>query len=551
MLTELRISNFALIRELQFAPSDALTIITGETGAGKSIMVGAVGLLLGERADTKALYDPQKKGFIEGDFEIEEYNLKSFFQKNDLDYESNCIIRREISPAGKSRAFINDTPTTLDILRQLGNHLMDIHSQHDTLLLRSVDFQLQVLDAYAEIIDLSQRYEEAFQTYKEEEKELSLLKQEHLKLAEEFDYIQFQREEIDKAGLQEDEQEDLEQQVKVLENSEEIKANLNSVLNILRDSETAVASQIQECLRLLAPISSLSQKYQDLSSRLQSLSFELNDLVNEISSEEESVEFEPSKAEELKSRLSLIYHLQQKHRVSTIKELIEILEELSGKVNRASDMESSIRQSEEKVKELRNEAEQMANVLSQKRKKAIPGLSKELASYLKDLGMPDSRIEIQIDPIVLSMQGIDRISFLFSANKGVQPKPLKQVASGGEFSRLMFCLKYILARKSKLPTVVFDEIDNGVSGEIALKLGKMMKSMAESHQVITISHLPQIAARGDSHFFVYKEVENGKAASRIRKLSKDERVEEVAKMIAGDNPTQNAFESARELIAAN
>ncbi|HEX9651284.1 MAG TPA: DNA repair protein RecN [Cyclobacteriaceae bacterium] len=549
MLKELRISNFALIKELRFSPSEALTIITGETGAGKSIMLGAVGLLLGERADTKTLYDAGDKCYVEGDFNISEYDLAGFFKDYDLDYDKICIIRREISPSGKSRAFINDTPVTLDILKELGNNLMDIHSQHDTLLLRSSDFQLEVLDSYAGTSEILANFKSAFAKYRHSEKNLKQLREEHSRLSAEFDYINFQKEELDKTNLVEDEQENLEEQVQVLENSEEIKSNLNLILNSMQDSEISVLNQVKESLRLLKHLTKFSSRYELFSSRLENLSFELEELIRDLATEEENVETDPARAEELKSRLSLIYGLQQKHKVSTIKELVEILEVLEQKVNTASGMESSIKEAEAKVRKFWDEIEKYGRLLSEKRRKVVPELQKELTGYLKDLGMPDAAIVIEITDVEAGNQGMDKVSYLFSANKGIKPKELRQVASGGEFSRLMFCLKFILAQKTRLPTIVFDEIDNGISGETALKLGNMMKAMARGHQVITISHLPQIAARGSNHFFVYKENLDGKAVSKIRELSEEERVAEIAKMIAGDNPTQNAFKSAKELIA--
>jgi len=550
MLNQLRISNFALIRELEFSPSKSLTIITGETGAGKSIMLGAVGLLLGQRADTKVLYDPSKKCVIEGEFVISDYNLKNFFSSSDLDYDTTCLLRREISPAGKTRAFINDTPVTLDIMQELGNKLMDIHSQHDTLLLRSTDFQLEVVDSYSESSKALTDYQDAYGNFRSATKKLLELEEQSAKLSEEFDYLSFQREELKKANLEENEQSELEEKVKVLENAEEIKSILNQIINLTEGSDVASLFQLKEATRLLKSLSKFSERYEKLSGRIESISIDLQELAKDIEREEEEVDFDPQHSRELKERLSLIYHLQQKHRVSTIRELLDILATLEEKVGKATGMNEVIdnaRKDREKWNSLMLEK---GKVLSEIRRKGLAGLQKEATGYLKELGMPDGILKIEMKDSRPSSQGLDEIIFYFSANKGIQPRELKQVASGGEFSRLMFCLKFILAGKSKLPTMVFDEIDNGISGEIALKLGNMMKLMARDHQVITISHLPQIAAKGNSHFIVFKDNVKGKAASRIRKLSEEERVEEVAKMIAGENPTRNAFESARELIAS-
>jgi DNA repair protein RecN (Recombination protein N) len=426
---------------------------------------------------------------------------------------------------------------------------MDIHSQHDTLLLRSSDFQLEVLDSYAGTAEILANFKSAFTNYTRAEKDLKQLKEEHSRLSAEFDYINFQKEELEKANLIEDELEKLVEQLQVLENSEEIKSNLNIILNSLRESEISVLNQVKESYRFLKHLTKFSSRYELLSSRMENLSLELEELVRDLTTEEENVEIDPEHAEELKSRISLIYGLQQKHRVNTIRELIELLHILDQKVNTASGIESSIKDAETKVQKFWKEVEKLGKLLSEKRKKVVTVLQAELTGYLNDLGMPDAVIVIEMNEEEPGKNGIDKVSYLFSANKGIKPKELRQVASGGEFSRLMFCLKFILAQKTQLPTIVFDEIDNGISGEIALKLGNMMKAMSRGHQVITISHLPQIAARGSSHFFVYKENTRGKAVSKIRVLSEEERIAEIAKMIAGDNPTQNAFKSARELIA--
>lgn len=548
MLSRLSINNYALIKSLEMQPHEAMSIITGETGAGKSIMLGAVGLLLGNRADTKVLYDVEKKCIIEGEFHIKDYKLTGLFNKYDLDYETETLIRREITPNGKSRAFVNDTPVTLDILKDLGSRLMDIHSQHQTLLLGSVNYQLGLIDIYANTADLLLAHQDNFQNYKTSERLLTELLNNAERISQESNYNDFLLKELVEANLNDGEQESLEEELKLLEHAEEIKGNLNNILSILDKNEQTATRMLQEAKYLIDQISSFAESLAGIGQRMNETYIELNDLVREIEMQEQMVEVDFERVEEVRDRISLIYHLQNKHHVANIKGLLEVQEKLKKETFLANHLDEQIAAAKDKL--AADEAKMLENAkkLSAQRKAIIAPFEEVITELLQQLGMPDGKLQIDWHEQKPSISGTDEISINFSANKGVVPAPLNKVASGGEFSRLMFCFKYVIADKTALPTMVFDEIDSGISGEIALQMGKMMQKMAQNHQVITISHLPQIAAKGKSHYFVYKEVDSNRSVSMIRKLSEEERIKEIAKMIGGNNPSEHAFESARELI---
>lgn len=548
MLSHLLIKNYALIEHLELSPSPNLNIITGETGAGKSIMLGAVGLLMGKRADTKVLLNEEAKCIIEGHFDLTAYNLKKAFKEAELDYEPTSIIRREISPSGKSRAFINDTPVTLDILKSIGLSLMDVHSQHETLNLGKSSFQLAFIDAFANSTSARKEYAKTFRAYKDKQSYLEKLTVEATQIRQEADYNNFLLDELIKADLQSDEQDSLEEHVKLAEHAEEIKLKLNEAINIGTNSEFAATSSIQELKVILKQISNYSEKYSDLHQRVDSVLIELADILNEIEKAEQDVDFDPEESQRLQERLSLIYSLQQKHGVSTIDDLIAIREELDQKAQKFVNIDDEIESVTSEMNQLKDQAFTQAKALSKKRSDALGNVESELIQLLQKVGIPDAEIKIKNEQTDLNAAGIDDINILFSANKGIAPKELSKVASGGEYSRLMFCVKYILADKISLPTIIFDEIDTGVSGEVALKLGEMMKSMAQNHQVIAISHLPQIAAKGDSHYFVFKDNTSDKSISKIKELNEDSRIEEIAKMIGGEKPSDVAFENAKELI---
>lgn len=548
MLRHLIIKNYALIEVLEMSPSDKLNMITGETGAGKSIMVGATGLLLGHRADSKALMDPEVKCTVEGTFDLSTYQLQPLFEQQDLDYQLETIIRREIRPNGKSRAFINDTPVTLDILKSLGSQLMDIHSQHETLLLARQSFQLNVLDAYAGNHKLLADYRSVFNQYTTIAEQLDLKHQELTEIKKETDYRDFLLNEFDQAALKEGEQQQIEGELAIQENAEEIKTKLHMSLEALSYHEHAINEQLPIVTKWLNQLATVSNDYQALYQRLESVQLELKDLASELETLQNTVDHDPDHIQHLQDRLSLIYQLQQKHQVNSIEDLQKIHSELQNKAHRTDSLSTEIEELQTKVRQIQELMQEKALGLSKSRKKASLVFSKEVSKQLQMLGMPEARLEVAQTQTAPSDQGTDQIELLFSANKGVAPQPMRQVASGGEFSRLMFCLKYIIADKTAMPTVIFDEIDTGISGEVALKMIEMMKVMAQSHQVIAISHLPQFAAQGDAHYYVFKDQSKAKAASRIRKLEDQERILAVAKMLGGDQPSEVAMENAKEML---
>lgn len=548
MLTHLVIKNYALIKHLEMNPSSQLNVITGETGAGKSIMLGAVGLLLGSRADTKVLWDENEKCVVEGSFDISSYRLKSLFESEDLDYETHTVIRREISPGGKSRAFINDTPVTLDVMRKIGNRLMDVHSQHETLELGSRSFQLELIDAFANNEKVKSSYAQSWKTFTKAKSIYDELLAESSTLKQEADFVRFQLEELVKLDLRENEQEKLESELKISEHAEEIKTKLNQIINQFGQSEFSVTSSVSEIKSQLQTITSYSSVYQNLFQRIESLRLEANDILDELEKEESSVEFDPSRNEEVKERLSVIYSLQQKHRKKTIKELLELQEALQQKADKTENLDEALSASKSDWQKSELDVNQKAKELSQTREKVFASITKQITQLLKELGIPDAAIKIENEKTTASPSGIDVIDIFFSANKGLTPRPLAQVASGGEFSRLMFCVKYVMAEKTSMPTLILDEIDTGISGEIAIRLGKLMKEMAQRHQLIAISHLPQIAAKADSHYYVYKDNSLNKTVSQIKELDQKGRIEEIAKMIGGAKPSAKAIENARELM---
>ncbi len=530
-------------------PSHHLSVITGETGAGKSIMLGAVGLLLGNRADSKVLWDEQEKCIIEGSFDISPYKLQGLFTDEALDYETQTVIRREIASNGKSRAFINDTPVTLETMKRIGLRLMDVHSQHETLELGNRFFQLRLIDAFAGNQKLLQGYQATWKNFNTANTEYEALVQEAKTLSQEADFVKFQLEELKKADLKVAEQEKLESDLKVMENAEDIKLRFNQVIAQLSQSEFSASSVLAEARNQLNAVASYSTHYAELQKRLESLKIELDDVLNEIEREESKIEFDPKQINVLKERLSLIYQLLQKNRFQNISQLLELQESLQQRTDKTSNLDELLAASKKTLDKLTTELHLSGEELSKSREKVFAPLCKQITKLLVELGIPNALLKIERDKINPTPTGIDSIELLFSANKGIAPRQLAQVASGGEFSRLMFSVKYVMAEKTYLPTMILDEIDSGVSGEIAIKLGKMMKEMAKRHQIISISHLPQIAAKSDVHFFVYKDNSSSKTISLIKKLTEEERVTEIAKMIGGAKPSTMALENAKELIA--
>lgn len=549
MLKHLTIRNYALIKHLEMEPSAGLNVITGETGAGKSIMLGAIGLLMGNRSDTKVLWDEKEKCITEGTFLLKNPMLKSIFAEEDLDYDATTVIRREISPGGKSRAFINDTPVTLEVMKRVGSLLMDIHSQHETLQLGQQAFQLKLVDAFADHSELIDEYNNAWATYNQAKKSFETLSAEADTLRQEADYVRFQLDELLKADLQENEQESLESELKIMEHAGEIKSRFQQIMEVVNNSEFASLNGLREARNHLQVIAGFSSHYDELYRRMESVMIELDDLASEIERESDAVEFDPERTETLKERLSLLYRLQKKHRVQDIKELLVVQKTLMEKDGITSNLDETLLAAQRSFEKAKQTVKDVASRLSNSRKKVSKPLCKQITRLLQELGMPNAVFEIDNSIVEPSPSGIDRIEILFSANKGVAPRQLAQVASGGEFSRVMFCIKYVMAAKTSMPTLILDEIDNGISGEVAIKLGNLMKGMSKNHQIISISHLPQIAAKGDAHYFVYKDNSAAKTISNIKKLEEHERIEEIAKMIGGSKPSKVALENAQELLA--
>lgn len=548
MLKNLSIKNYALIQELEIQPDPGLNIITGETGAGKSIMLGALGLLMGNRADVKALFNDSEKCVVEGSFDLRGRQLSSFFEENDVDYEDLTLIRREIAPNGKSRAFVNDSPVTLDVLKDLGELLMDIHSQHDTLLLGNAGFQLQTLDAFGQHPSLLSAYKLAYSEYKAAAKEYTERMEQSVHMKKEFDYHSHLLQELQALQPEKVDQEALEAELHLLENAEEIKRRLAQAYASLNHVDLPALQLMKEGIQALQAIASFSPKYDALKERLNSSLIELQDLSQELEIENTRVESDPARLEAVQDTLNHLYKLLKKHHLEQVTDLLRLKEDLQQKVNSVLNLDEELQHLLEKRTEMEALARQEAHLLSRTRIQEAEALQSGIRALLAELGMPNGNFEIHFTEKDLGPDGMDAIQFRFSANKGAAPKALREVASGGEFSRVMLALKSVLARRSKLPTIIFDEIDTGISGEVAVKVGQLLQSMAQDLQVMVITHLPQIAGKGNTHFFVYKVDGMEKTISRMRKLNREERINEIAVMIGGQNPSESAMNSAKELL---
>jgi DNA repair protein RecN (Recombination protein N) len=551
MLHQLNIHNYALIDNLEINFDAGLNIITGETGAGKSIILGALSLILGQRAESKYFFNQQKKCVIEGTFKIAEFHLKAFFEDNDLDYESDTVLRREISADGKSRAFVNDTPVNLATLKLLGEQLIDIHSQQATREINDPMFQLLVVDGVAGHQPLLTEYQINYRAYKKATTRLQQLIADSDKAKADLDYFQFQFDELEKASLSADEQEELEQELFALNNAEEIKRNLTGALYLLQEGETAVTLQVKEANQQLASLEKFNPEISGLYERLNSALIEIKDIASEIEQLEQRTQTNEARADEINTRLSLIYNLQKKHRVSSNAELLSLQEELSGKIQQALFGDEEIENLQQQIKLQKEDLNGLASQLSANRIKALPDIETQVMDTLAEMGMGNAHLKIEHTLTAnqeLTKTGIDHIRFLFTANKGHNLAEMSKVASGGELSRLMLSIKSIIARYTALPTIIFDEIDTGVSGEVANKVGIIMERLANNLQVITITHLPQIASKGESHYFVYKNNETATTYTQIRQLTEQERIVEIAKMLSGDKPGESALQNARELL---
>jgi DNA repair protein RecN (Recombination protein N) len=549
MLAKITISNYALIDRLSVEFHKNLNTVTGETGAGKSIILGALGLILGNRAELLVLKDKTQKCIVEGVFHIDNYNVKSFFEENDLDYDSATILRREITPSGKSRAFVNDTPVNLKILRELGLQLIDIHSQHQNLELVNQKFQLDLVDTIAKSGDLLSGYQKIFTDFQHTTKMLEEIRAKSEKAKADLDYFQFQFTQLDKANLQEDEQEKLESELEKLEHAEEIKSALTRAVHLLDDEQLSAIQNIKEAQKAIESIQKYMVEAPELASRLQSSLLEIKDIMDEIGFLAEKIEHSPTRSEAVNDRLNEIYSLQQKHSVASVKELMGLRVLFDEKINTAVGYDEEIVRIEKKLSELKVSVENEAGKLSRLRIKSFSTIEKSIVSDLKSLGMEKSKLEIKHQQLAeMGINGKDSVSFLFSANRDSSPAEISKIASGGEMSRLMLAIKNLLRNSKALPTVVFDEIDSGVSGEIGVKMGNIIKSFYTSTQIINITHLPQIAAKGDAHFQVYKFEKGGKTYTSLKLLSENERVNELAKMVGGENLSESNLKTAQELL---
>jgi DNA repair protein RecN (Recombination protein N) len=549
MIKSLSIINFALIKELELIPALGLNVITGETGAGKSIMMGALGLLMGRRADSKALWDVSKKCQIEGHFDISAYELQSFFETYELDYEAETIIRREVSPNGKSRAFINDTPVNLDILKTFALKLMDIHSQNESLNLENHQYQLDVLDQFSLNANQIKAYKEAYEIYRRRKKTYEELVLWHSTSRKNQDYERHNLQELEDAGLDNIDLERLEQNLTTMQHAEEIKLKLSQAIHLLDEEDFSVIKQMELLDTLMISISSLSGTFKEAKGRITSSLIELKDVFEVLIEKRERIEFDPQRIAKFNEQRSLIYRLQQKHELHTMKDLIDLREQLSEKLDEIDHLDEKLTASKEQMDLAMNQLMIQGTALSKLRQQSALNFERDITDIIREIGIENGQVKIEVEVIEPNKNGINKCSIQFSANKGVAPQSLKNIASGGELSRLIFAIKYLIADKIALPTLIFDEIDTGISGEIAIKMVKMMKTMAKNHQIISISHLPQFAAGGEAHFFVYKDHSADKSVTKIKELVAEERIEAIAQMIAGAHPTESAFKSARELLS--
>ena len=550
MLRSLYIQNYALIEKLDISFGAGFSVITGETGAGKSIILGAIGLLLGQRAEVKAIRQGASKCVIEARFDISTYGMEPFFEENELEYEEECILRREVYASGKSRAFINDTPASLVQMKELGEQLIDVHSQHQNLLLNKEGFQLNVLDILSHNDEQLSAYQSLYREWKQAQQDLTdlIVRAEQNKADE--DYIRFQLEQLEEANLSVGEQEELEQETDTLSHAEEIKAGLFRVGQLLTSDEGSLLAGLKESLNAMLSLQKVYSPATELAERLESTYIELKDVSQEVSSQEEDVEFNPERLEEVNDRLNLIYTLQQKHRVTTVGELLALTEEYAAKLAAITSYDERIDELTTLCDTLYNKVKKQADVLTKARTSAAREVEKQMASRLVPLGMPNVRFQVEMgmrkEP---GVHGEDTVNFLFSANKNGALQSISSVASGGEIARVMLSIKAMIAGAVKLPTIVFDEIDTGVSGEIADRMADIMQEMGEQdRQVISITHLPQIAARGCAHYKVYKQDNETETNSHIRRLADEERVEEIAHMLSGATLTEAALNNAKALL---
>ena len=549
MLQQLHISNYALIDELSVSFEPGFNVITGETGAGKSILLGALGFALGDRADTNVLYDKDKKCVVEAHFALDDDMLRPLFEENDLDFETECIFRRELNPQKKSRAFINDTPVALQTMKEIGCQLADIHSQHDSLLLTDADFQLKLLDEISQNSEVLTQYQAEYINYNALKRKLNELKEMADKNTAENDYLKFQLEELDKAGLKEGEYADIEQTLSVMENAEEIKTLLVTANGLLDNSENAILGQVNELTSTLSRLRHLLPDTDSLGARVENLKVELKDIAYDLRRKEDDTQFDEGQLQSLQERYDLLSRLMMKHHVNDFEALITLRDSLKERVNAFENIDEAIAKAEKELKESEKRLSQQAKVLHDKRVEAATAFSEKVAASVRQLAMPFAQFQVSVEKQEnFGNKGTDAICFLFSANKGVAPDDLRRVASGGELSRLMLSIKSAVSSYNYIPTLIFDEIDTGVSGEVAAKIGGIMQQMGQSLQLISITHLPQVASKAQHHYFIYKDNDGLRTQSHIRMLNAAERVTEIAKMLSNDQVTPEALRAAEVLL---
>jgi DNA repair protein RecN (Recombination protein N) len=550
MIQRLLIRNYAIIEHLEIDFANGLTIITGETGAGKSILLGGLGMILGNRADTKVLYKATEKCVIEAFFDISHYDLKDFFEENEIDMDNQTVVRRELAPNGKTRAFINDTPVNLGQLRAFSSKLVDLHQQFDTLDIHDTSFQLQMVDALADNKGPLSIYREKFKIFQSDRKRLIELKDKNDRAAREIEFLNFQLEEFNKAELIEGEQERIEVEQQTLQNAETIKRNLAGAFRAISEDENSVIGQLKSVGLMVNQVKKYAPTIAKLHERFESLLFELEDIGGELEAVAEDTEYDPERIADIQTRLDAIYKLQKKHGVGTVEQLLSIQETLQTQLNAFGDLSSDIENLEKQLVEQEAELKKMATELSNKRKAVVPNFEQQIESMLHQLSMENARLQVQIiDSQELTTNGCDDVQFLFAANKGSRMQAIKDVASGGELSRLALCTKSLVAAAIPLPTLIFDEIDSGVSGDVALKMGNILQKLASHHQIVVITHSPQVAAKADKHYFVYKTHKEDRTYTNVRPLNTEERVRSIAVMLSQNPPSDSAIANAKELLA--
>jgi len=551
MLQQLNIKNYALIEDLSVDFTDGFSVITGETGAGKSILLGALGFVLGDRADTGVLFNKEMKCVVEAHFQLNGNNLQPLFDSNDLDFDKECIFRRELSPQKKSRAFINDTPVSLQVMKEIGSQLVDIHSQHDSLLLTDADFQLHLLDEIAQSQNLLVEYQTNYGVYNSLKRRLNELRETASKNIAENDYLKFQLDELQKAQLKEGEYAEIEQSLNVMENAEEIRSLLFSANGLLENSETAILPQLNELSSAMHRLKQLMPSSEELLQRIESTQLELKDIAYDLERIGDGAQFDEEKLQELQERFDLLSRLMMKHHVKEFEALIALRDELETKVNAFENIDQEIAQTESALKKQETLLRELASKLHALRMKAAKAFGDQVTDLARQLAMPHAMFQIDVEPLKdFSPTGLDQVRFMFSANKGIEVAELSKVASGGELSRLMLSIKSVVSQHNYIPTLIFDEIDTGVSGEVAAKIGGIMQGMGTSLQLISITHLPQVASKAAHHFFIYKDNEGARTQSHIKVLSTKERITEIAKMLSNDKVTPEAIKAAEVLLTS-